>query len=156
MGCFGHVRPPVCRGNHPANKINRERTPNTGSCPESNRALARRSQRLQTGPSFLVEQPAISLAALAVRGALIPAALLLRVLAHSGRSAPPGIEPGIRPSALAPRPKSGRPLRQWEVGGDELGEIVTKCSFESSTDGGATWYKETSLGVPEVRPWVSE
>jgi len=46
-----------------------------------------------------------------------------------------------------------RNLKTWEVGGYELGEIVTKCSFESSTDGG-TWYKETSLGVPEVRPWI--
>ena len=44
-----------------------------------------------------------------------------------------------------------RNLKTWEVGGDE---IVTKCRFESSTDGGATWYKETSLGVPEVRPWI--
>jgi hypothetical protein len=43
-----------------------------------------------------------------------------------------------------------RNLKTWEVGGYELGEIVTKCSFESSTDGGATWYKETSLGVPEL------
>ena len=47
-----------------------------------------------------------------------------------------------------------RNLKTWEVGGYELGEIVTKCSFESSTDGGATWHKETSLGVPEVRPWI--
>ena len=46
-----------------------------------------------------------------------------------------------------------RNLKTWEVGGDELGEIVTKCRFESSTDGG-TWHKETSFGVPEVRPWI--
>ena len=43
-----------------------------------------------------------------------------------------------------------RNLKTWEVGGYELGEIVTRCRFESSPDKGATWYKETSLGVPEL------